>query len=454
MDPPAKRAYVLSLGCATNRVDAETTRNHLRQAGYVMANSPETADMVVVNTCAFTRERLAASRAALAECRRRAPLARVIAGGCVPAIAPGTLAEAGPFEILQPKDLGEGLARLAPPRGIMSPLPASVVDAEGGRVHVRISTGCRDRCTYCSIWRAAGRTASLPVDHIIADARMWLSKGEKLICLVSEDVGAWGQDRGQNLSDLLRALGEARLGVPLRLGNIHPRWLSQITDALAEAIHADVIEPVLHLPLQSGSSRILARMGRRYSASEYASWLLRLRQRVPDLRLVTDVIAGFPGEEPADLAATLALLRAVRADEVCVFPFAVQELTAAAALPGQLSEADRTGRAMFLVSRLLDDDYQRSGAGTWADYFVRLQATDRYPVRTALPPPELAKALQRDRAEVVVYLGNRAVERDVEQLAVRLQRIMEDPGYAHALLEEKEDGGRTRDFARAWLEAT
>ncbi len=363
-----KNILVSALGCGTNQTDAGLVQAAYEQAGYVVVHDPREADVVVVETCAMSPEREEASLREIERCRTLAPRADIVVGGCLPAISPSRLIGARAVNLVSPSRLVEGL------RNRFSQLPGVpwlVEQRDQGRVLIRISTGCRDQCLFCSIWRAAGRTVSRPSADIVRDLEMAYARGWRRVRLVSEDCGAWGTDCGDRLGSLLAVLGKRGRdlsGLQISLGTLHPRWLPQISDDFVTAIQGGVLEPSLQIPIQSGSDRLLRLMGRRYRLRDIVHDLRRLREKISGLRLYTDVIVGFPTEEAYDVASTIAVLTLIGFTEVSVFAFSPQETAAASRLKNRLLLSIVESRVDFVVRQILQQDFEASGILSWEGY--------------------------------------------------------------------------------------
>ena len=367
-----KKVFVIALGCGTNQADASFHASSMVDT--VRVEKLEEADEVIIQTCGLSPEREAAYHEAVERCGRLAPKAKITLGGCLPFTSPKAVrAEVGQARIVKPAGLLEHLRESPGTR----PEGVPWMSEENGVGFLRISTGCLDSCSYCSIWRATGKTKSRPPQLVVRDLRAARDKGLTRVRLVSEDCGAWGQEQGQDLGQLLSEIHNARLGLKISLGTFHPRWLPSLTPCLLEAMQDGTIESMLQVPIQSGSDRILKKMRRNYQARDAFENLRRLRASIPNLELYTDVVAGFSGETDADLCATLAFLLTVGFTEVSVFGFYPQGNSAATHFTDQLGERQVTSNVRFLVRELLVHDFIRSQKWSWPEYVDSLKAGTR-----------------------------------------------------------------------------
>lgn len=349
---------VVNLGCKVNRVESDAYETALRRAGFEEA--PEGgADVVVVNTCTVTADAEKKTRKAVRRALRRNPEASVIVTGCSAAIGPDGYAQLDARVRVVPKSameeaLASSIAALASADGAAS---APLARARRG---VKLQDGCDNACTFCIVHVARGRSVSRPADAVIGECRELLAAGLPEIMLTGINLGAWSRD-GQDLTALLRRMltelplrdGDGRLRARLRLSSIEPQ---NVDDGLLDLIAASdgAICRHLHLPLQSGSSRVLHEMARRYSAEEYQETLSNIYVRMPEASISTDIIAGFPGETEADFVDSVALARAARFTKMHVFPYSLRTGTPAAARSDQVPQAVKEERAAAL--RALSDE--------------------------------------------------------------------------------------------------
>jgi tRNA-2-methylthio-N6-dimethylallyladenosine synthase len=260
-------------------------------------------------------------------------------------------------------------------------LPGAVIDTEfpaeqkfdflpeasapqGLSAFLTIQEGCDKFCSFCVVPYTRGAEMSRPAASVLAEARKLVAQGAREIVLLGQNVNAWhgeAPDGGTwGLGRLLRAMAEIPRVARLRYTTSHP---IDLDDALIAA-HRDLpmLMPFLHLPVQSGSDRVLASMHRRHSAADYLLLIERLRAARPDLALSSDFIVGHPGETAADFAATLALVRAVGFAQAFSFKYSPRPGTPAAGAPGQVPEAEKDQR-LYELQALLRAQQGRFNAG-------------------------------------------------------------------------------------------
>ncbi|OPY46456.1 MAG: (Dimethylallyl)adenosine tRNA methylthiotransferase MiaB [Methanosaeta sp. PtaU1.Bin028] len=333
------RFYIESYGCTANHGNAADLKQRLEKLGW-QEGSLEEADLVVVNTCAVT------ARAERKMLRRLQELdgPGLVAAGCLAAALPERLTDLSPGQVA-------GLLAGPALEDLLQNLPCSSLADTGAKANgipvppgpppkdcrcgiVNISEGCNGCCTYCLVRRARGTLKSQPIDDLVDRVMAMGAAGYAEVQLASQDASSYGTDIGTDLPRLLNALSsvkDAFFFPNIRVGMMNPRTLFPVLDATISAFSSDRIYKFLHLPLQSGSDRILEAMNRGYTASQYLDMAGRFREEFPELYLATDVIAGFPGETEEDLSATLDVLKAAGPDKVNITRYSSRPGTLAAA---------------------------------------------------------------------------------------------------------------------------
>lgn len=388
------RFSVVNLGCKVNRAESDAIAAALLSRGCERAELPD-ADLVVVNTCTVTGEAEKKTRKALRQALRRSPHAQVVATGCAVALDPAA------YESIDARIRAVPKAQLleAVQKGLTCEEAAVLRAGESfnARVDVKVQDGCDNACTYCIVHTARGRSWSRPAKEIVGESVALMRAGVGEIVLSGINLGSYGghapgaPDEGLRLAGLLKLLIDAadRTVLPgreparFRISSIEPRDLDDDLIDLLECADGRVCRH-LHLPLQSGSSKVLREMARPYSAQDYLDLVERLRGRIPRLSLSTDVIAGFPGETEQEFQETMALCEACGFSKMHVFPYSQRAGTPAAAREDQVEaqvRADRAARLRALGERLRADDYarrvgsreavavERAGIGTTESYY-------------------------------------------------------------------------------------
>ncbi len=371
-----KKLYIKTYGCQMNVYDSDRMAALLAHHGYDRSDDLAEADLVILNTC-HIREKAAEKvyselgrLARLRQRRRRAGSDMLIAvAGCVAQAEGELVLERAPEVdiVVGPQAyhrLPELLARRAraeggvvdtdfPPESKFDELPQDGA-APGVTAFLTIQEGCDKFCTFCVVPYTRGAESSRPVAKVLDEARRLIAAGVKEITLLGQNVNAYhgeGPDgREWNLARLLHALAELPGLARIRYTTSHP------ADMDAELIRAhgelDLLMPYLHLPVQSGSDRVLRAMNRRYTAADYLRTIEALREARPDIALSSDFIVGFPGEREEDFEATLALVERVRFAHAYAFKYSPRPGTPGAVMPKQVPEEVKSRRLAALQELL------------------------------------------------------------------------------------------------------
>ena len=370
-----------NFGCRATDADAAALRRDFLASGLALVDEHAQADVVVLNTCTVTAAADAQAREAVRKIRRANPTARVVVTGCYAQRAPEEIAGLEGVDFVVGNSHQTQIARLvcasldsqaAPSPGIQPPsfseifFPLEEIDrepmslargpakiltgdifeqtavqiapaefAESGRTRpiLKIQDGCNNRCSYCVIPFVRGKSRSLPPDAVIAEVRNLVDAGAKEVVLSGINLGSYGRDlapRAELINTARRILDETNLD-QLRFSSIEPQ---DVTEELVELVaSSERIAPHFHVPLQSGSDRILRAMHRWYRSEHYAERIQRIRRLSPGAAIGADVIVGFPGEKEAEFQTTADFIERLPLTYLHVFSFSVRPGTAAAALP-------------------------------------------------------------------------------------------------------------------------
>jgi tRNA-2-methylthio-N6-dimethylallyladenosine synthase len=354
-----------------NAHDSERIKGMLESLGLGEAPAPEDADVLVFNTCTIREKpdtKLAAYLGDAAARKRRQPDLVVAVGGCYAEAQRDLIFERYPFVDIafgpgSIPHLGDWIRAggYAVPRGRFGTHDTFAATLPMHRERrfsawVQVSMGCNSKCAYCIVPAVRGREQSRRPGAIVAEVESLARDGVREITLLGQNVNSWGRDLAPELvtefGALLRAC-DAVDGIDrIRFTSPHPKdFREPVIAAIAECVAA--CEHV-HLPLQSGSTRILKAMRRTYSRERYLALVERLRDAIPDLALGTDIIVGFPGETEDDFRETLAVVRAVEFDSAFTFVYSPRAGTEAAAMTAQVPEdvkRDRMERLVEVVQR-------------------------------------------------------------------------------------------------------
>ena len=365
-----RRYHVTTFGCQMNAHDSERIKGLLEELGLGEAPSQAHADVIVLNTCTIREKpdtRFAAHMGNAAKLKRDRPGTIVAVGGCYAeaqrerlfalypevdvAFGPGTISHLGDWLGAGGEGVARGAFGTGEERAFAAGLP--VQRERRFQAWVQVSMGCNSVCSYCIVPAVRGRETSRRPGEILAEVEQLASDGVREVTLLGQNVNSYGRDVGSSFAELLRAVD----GVPgiarIRFTSPHPKdFRRDVIAAMAEC--AAVCEHA-HLPLQSGSSRILKAMRRTYSRERYLQLVAELRSGIPDLALTTDIIVGFPGETEDDFRETLEVVEEVGYDGAFTFVYSPRAGTEAAGMPDQISDElkrERIERLVEVVQRV------------------------------------------------------------------------------------------------------
>ena len=367
-----RRFFIRTFGCQANIRDEEVMAGLLSRIGMRQADSPGDADLAVINTCAVRENAVDKVYGEIGEFKavwqRKRDFILILSGcameeeglaeklmGTYPWVRLAIGTHEVPFLLDHLRDalsLGRQLVRVRSSSGdVVEDLPS--LRRNEYSAFVNISYGCDKFCTYCIVPYTRGRERSRRKGDILAECRRLVEDGFQEIVLLGQNVNSYGLDLGEEdaFPELLSAVAD--LGIPrLRFITSYP---SQFTDRMIEAMasHPNIL-PWLHFPVQSGSERVLRKMGRRYGRDEYLALVRRLYEKIPGLAITTDIIVGFPGETEEDFQETLSLCREARFSSAFTFIYSPRPGTPAAKMgqvPDEVSH-DRFNRLKSLIDEL------------------------------------------------------------------------------------------------------
>jgi tRNA-2-methylthio-N6-dimethylallyladenosine synthase len=347
-----------------NAHDSERIKGLLEELGLGEAPSQEQADVIVLNTCTIREKpdtRFAAHMGNAAKAKRERPGTIVAVGGCYAeaqrerlfslypdvdvAFGPGTISHLGTWLGAG----GEGIARSAfgtgEERAFAAGLPAH--RERRFQAWVQVSMGCNSVCSYCIVPAVRGRETSRRPGEVLAEVEQLAAAGVREVTLLGQNVNSYGRDVGSSFAELLRAVDAVEGVERIRFTSPHPKDFRR--DVIAAMADCTAVCEHAHLPLQSGSSRILKVMRRTYSRERYLRLVTELRDAIPDLALTTDIIVGFPGETDDDFRETLEVVEEVGFDGAFTFVYSPRAGTEAAAMPDQVPDEMKRERIEHLV---------------------------------------------------------------------------------------------------------
>ena len=367
------KAYVETYGCQQNEADSEKLRGYLSQSGYAIVREAEGADVVIMNTCAIrehAEQRVFGNLGALTHTKRRHPRQKIFLCGCMAGetkvsdrIKKSFPHVDGVFSTHHLWQFPEILWKVLnqkkrqfyivdEPGSIAEGIPQ--VRDNKLKTWVSIMYGCNNFCTYCIVPYVRGRERSRKMEDILAECRELIDSGCKEITLLGQNVNSYGKDldEGVDFSDLLAAIAQLPGDFLVRFMTSHPRDAGQkLFDTMAAY---PKIAKQLHLPFQSGSSRVLKAMNRHYDREKYLERVAYAKSVMPDLVLTSDVIVGFPGETEEEFERTRAFLKTLPLLHTHVFAYSPRPDTEAASMPLQVDEQTKKSRSARLIAHCED----------------------------------------------------------------------------------------------------
>ncbi|HWE82226.1 MAG TPA: tRNA (N6-isopentenyl adenosine(37)-C2)-methylthiotransferase MiaB [Gaiellaceae bacterium] len=371
-----RRYHLTTFGCQMNAHDSERIKGMLEELGLGEATTAADADIVVFNTCTIREKpdtKLAAYLGEAAARKRRDPDRVIAVGGCFAeaqrerifelypevdvAFGPGSIAHLG--EWLGAGGVGVARGRFGlDDREFAATLPMH--RERSFQAWIQVSMGCNSVCSYCIVPAVRGRERSRRPGELIAEITQLAQEGVREITLLGQNVNSWGRDLAPDLDtefgELLRAADAVEGIERIRFTSPHPKdFRDPVIAAIAEC---DTVCEHVHLPLQSGSSRILKAMRRTYTSERYLALVEKMREAIPDLALGTDIIVGFPGETDADFQRTLEVVEQVGFDSAFTFVYSPRHGTEAATMADQVphdTKIERMEQLVELVQRIASE---------------------------------------------------------------------------------------------------
>jgi len=350
MDNTQRRFFIHTLGCKVNQYESQAMREILERSGFEESISSKTADVCIINTCTVTDKVDKESRRWISVLRKANPAAKIVVTGCyIEQGAEGVSSLPGIVHLVKNKDKGRIAEILGEDPGVRdSQAPLFVTDFKNHtRAFVKIQDGCENRCSYCKVPLVRSVLKSKPIDLIVREVEGLAARGFKEVVLAGICLGAWGEDffppelakdagiGPPGIADVLKALGRIGGDFRIRLSSIEPKY---ITDELIDLMAANKrVCRHLHIPLQSGDDETLKKMNRPYTAADFRRLADKIRTRIKDIAITTDIITGFPGERDDNFRNTVAFVKELVPARAHIFTFSKRIGTPAFSIPSDLS---------------------------------------------------------------------------------------------------------------------
>lgn len=376
----ARRVNFHTLGCKLNFSESSTLARQFIEGGFERVASTAEADICVINSCSVTEHADKKCRNLIRKLHRRNPDAIIAVTGCYAQLKPHEIAQIDGVDIvLSNNDKGDLYQRVleltekGPARVYSCQVEeltrffAAFSSGDRTRAFLKVQDGCDYKCAYCTIHYARGSSRNQPIAELVREAEQIAAEGQKEIVITGINTGDFGRTTGESFLDLLRALNEVEGIERYRISSIEPNLL---TDEIIEfCASSPKFQHHFHIPIQSGSDKILGLMRRRYTTAKFAERIAAVRKAMPDAFIGIDVIVGFPGETEEDFRATYDFLAGIEPAFLHIFPFSERAGTPAVTMPGKVQSSVATQRVADLeeLCARLHGGFCRQAVGTEAD---------------------------------------------------------------------------------------
>ncbi len=378
----SKRVAFLTLGCKLNYSESSSLARIFVDNGYERVSSSAIADVYVVNTCSVTEHADKKCRSAIRKLHRQNPDAIIAVTGCYAQLKPKEILDIEGVDLVigtdQKQDVFLRVSQLVSEKHNIKDISSSSKKEFISDIHtifpayssddrtrsfLKVQDGCDYHCAYCTVPLARGKSRNLPVDFLVKEANEIASKGIKEIVLTGVNTGDFGKSTGENFLDLLKELEKVEGIERYRISSIEPNLLTE--DIIKWVAENSKFLHHFHIPLQSGSDKILALMSRRYNTSLFREKVKIVRRYMPDAFIGVDVIVGFPGEDVSEFNETFNFLNTLRPAFIHVFPYSKRANTPAANMDEQVDERVKHERVVKLESlcKILHDEFVDSQKG-------------------------------------------------------------------------------------------
>ncbi|MBO3799679.1 MAG: tRNA (N(6)-L-threonylcarbamoyladenosine(37)-C(2))-methylthiotransferase [Candidatus Brockarchaeota archaeon] len=368
----SNRIFLLNYGCVVNKAEGEAMAGILADRGFTLVNDESKAEIVIINTCGVktpTENKILHKLSTIKSDKK------VIVTGCLPKIigvdkimsirnVEGVLGPAMGEEIVKAvQRVRDGGKYVNLNSGSFSNLlPCIKENPFIGKIV--ISQGCLGACNYCATKFARGRLKSYDIDEIVSAIRKRIEEGVKEIWLSSQDNAIYGLDKGSNIVELLESIERVNGAFLVRIGMMNPWGILRILEGIIKILKKSRFFKFIHIPLQSGSNKVLREMNRNYSTEDFIDIVSKLRAEIPKISLETDVIVGYPTESDADFEETLKLINEVKPDFLNISKFYPRPGTPASRLPKLPTEVVSTrSRILSKTSLKIKEERNRAWVG-------------------------------------------------------------------------------------------
>ena len=317
------KVYIETYGCTFNQADSQIIAGVLKENEIDIIDNIEDADVIIINTCYVKLPTENKVVYKIQQLQKNFPDKKIIVGGCMVEIDPEKLEKIGPncswigphqlnksAEIVNATYCGDVIRESGFSKESKVGVPKFVED---GLIHIiQICEGCLGACTFCCTRFARGPLNSYPISDIVGEARKAIENGACEIQLTAQDTAAFGRDSGEKLSDLIKEVANLEGDFRVRVGMMHPKNILNDVDEIIDAMKHPKVYDFIHLPVQSGSDKVLSEMRRGHTVEQYKNIVSKFKEEIPNVTLATDIIVGYPTESDEDFDETVKLLEEIK----------------------------------------------------------------------------------------------------------------------------------------------
>ena len=347
------KVHLKALGCRLNEAELEQWSRSFRSSGHDIVAEPDSADIVVVNTCAVTTDATKKSRKLMNRLHRENPQSKLVVSGCYATLEADKVAERIGVDLVIPNQQKDQLpqrvmdafAANTMPLIAMEPGESSLFMRGRQRAFIKIQDGCRYRCTFCIVTLARGDERSRGLQDIVDEVNLLAQQGIKEIVLTGVHVGGYGSDIDASLYELVTILLQETDIPRIRFASVEP-W--DLPENFFRLFENPRLMPHMHLPLQSGADSVLRRMSRRCKTAEFSELVKQARVAIPNFNATSDIIVGFPGETEQEWQKTMAYVESIGFGHLHIFSYSPREGTKAAGLANPIDNEIKKQRSKEL----------------------------------------------------------------------------------------------------------
>lgn len=362
--------HLKTLGCRLNEAELESWAEGFQANGHSLTNQPETADILVVNTCAVTQEAVKKSRQIIRRTHRNNPNAKLVVSGCYATLDEQIQNDIPGIDLLvnnQQKDklvditLKE-LNHETMPVISTEPGESSIFKRGRNRAFIKVQDGCRYRCTFCIVTVARGSERSRSIEDVIKQINQFYKQGIQEVVLTGVHIGGYGSDIDSNLYQLIKQI-LIETDIPrVRLASVEP-W--DLHDNFFSLFTNKRLMPHMHLPLQSGSDSVLKRMARRCKTNDFKALIQQARNQIDNFNVTTDIIVGFPGETVQEWQDSIRFIEEIGFSHIHIFTYSKRDGTKAATLaePVELAIKKERSRELHALSKSMRQTFLKQQVG-------------------------------------------------------------------------------------------